>query len=147
MVKVEYDVPIRRDPQAVYDYVTDVERIPEWQHQAGVRKVTKATPGPLAVGSRFTMERAGQRGVATIDATVTALEPGRRFDFTTLDNDGFKGDFRTSLNPTGDGTNLHWSVRMEPPSLLYRLLQPVIAREIRKSAEADFPTLKRKLEG
>ena len=41
MIKVDYTVPIRRGPTEVYDYVTDVERIPEWQHVAGVRKVTK----------------------------------------------------------------------------------------------------------
>ena len=36
MVKVDYDVAIARNPQAVFDYITQVERIPEWQSQAGV---------------------------------------------------------------------------------------------------------------
>jgi uncharacterized membrane protein len=147
MIKVDYHVPIRRNATEVYDYVTDVERIPDWQHVAGVRKVTKHDPGPLQVGSRFTMERESRGNVATIDATVTALEPGRRFDFHTVDNDGFVGDFATTLT-CGDGTtDLHWSVRMEPAGLMYRLLQPVIAREIRKSATADFAELRSKLEG
>jgi len=35
---------------------------------------------------------------------------------------------------------------MEPPNLLYRLLQPMIRREINKSADVDFATLKRNLE-
>jgi hypothetical protein len=35
---------------------------------------------------------------------------------------------------------------MQPPSLLYRLLQPVIGRAIRKSADADFANLRRRLE-
>jgi hypothetical protein len=35
---------------------------------------------------------------------------------------------------------------MQPPSLLYRLLQPIIAREIRKAADTDFANLKRILE-
>lgn len=146
MVKVEYDVPIRRPPEAVFDFVTDVERIPDWQHEAGVRNVAKATPAALAVGSRFTMERTANRRTATIDATVTRLDPGREFDFTTVDSDGFKGAFRTTLTPTADGTNLHWSVRMEPPNLLYRILQPVIARTIRRSADLDFANLRRILE-
>ena len=104
MIKVDYTVPIRRGPTEVYDYVTDVERIPEWQHVAGVRKVTKHDPGPLHVGSRFTMERTSRGNVASIDATVTALEPSRRFDFHTIDNDGFVGDFSTTLTP-GDGSH------------------------------------------
>jgi uncharacterized protein YndB with AHSA1/START domain len=146
MIKVDYHVPIRRSPMDVYAYVTDVERIPEWQHVAGVKKVTKGTDGPLAVGSRFTMERQARGGLATIQAEVTALEPGRRFDFHTVDNDGFIGDFATTLTPQGDGTNLHWAVQMQPPNLLYRLLQPVIANAIRKSATADFAELRSKLE-
>ena len=146
MIEVDYHVPIRRSPADVYDYVTDVERIPEWQHVAGVKKVTKGVPGPLAVGSKFTMERQAQRGLATIQADVTALEPGRRFDFHTVDSDGFIGDFRTTLTAQGDGTDLHWAVRMRPPNLLYRLLTPMIARTIRKSAEADFVELRKRLE-
>ena len=147
MIKVDYHVPIRRNATEVYDYVTDVERIPDWQHVAGVRKVTKHDPGPLQVGSGFTMERESRGNVATIDATVTALEPGRRFDFHTVDNDGFVGDFATTLTGGEGTTDLHWSVRMEPAGLMYRLLQPVIAREIRKSATADFAELRSKLEG
>ena len=147
MIKVDYTVPIRRGPTEVYDYITDVERIPEWQHVAGVRKVTKHDPGPLHVGSRFTMERASRGNVASIDATVTALEPSRRFDFHTVDNDGFVGDFSTTLTAGEGSTDLHWSVRMEPAGLMFRLLQPMIAREIRKSASADFAELRAKLEG
>jgi len=147
VIKVDYDVPIRRDPAAVYAYVTDVERIPEWQHVAGVRKVTKHDPGPLQVGSRFTMERTSRGNTATIDATVTGLDPGRRFDFHTVDSDGFVGDFSTTLSDDSGATTLHWGVRMEPAGIMYRLMQPMIAREIRRSASADFAELRSKLEG
>jgi hypothetical protein len=51
------------------------------------------------------------------------------------------------LTGGADMTDLHWSVRMEPAGLMYRLLQPVIAREIRRSATADFAELRSKLEG
>jgi uncharacterized protein YndB with AHSA1/START domain len=146
MIKVDYHVAIRRSPMDVYAYVTDVERIPEWQHVAGVKKVTKQTHDPLAVGSKFTMERQARGGLATLDAEVTALEPGSRFDFHTVDSDGFVGNFATTLTPQGGGTDLHWAVRMEPPNLLYRLLQPVIASSIRKAASADFVELRKKLE-
>jgi uncharacterized membrane protein len=147
MIKVDYDVPIRRAATEVYEYVTDVERIPEWQHVAGVRKVTRHDQGPLQVGSRFTMERTSRGNTARIEATVTALEPGRRFDFHTIDDDGFVGDFSTTLSGADGSTNLHWSVQMQPAGMMYRVLQPMIAREIRKSASADFAQLRSKLEG
>ena len=147
MIKVDYTVPIRRGPTEVYDYVTDVERIPEWQHVAGVRKVTKHDPGPLHVGSQFTMERASRGIVASIDATVTALEPSRRFDFHTVDNDGFVGDFSTTLTAGEGSTTCIGPSAWSQPAFMFRLLQPMIAREIRKSASADFAELRAKLEG
>ena len=146
MIKVDYHVPIQRNPTDVFDYVTDVERIPEWQHVAGVKKVTKQADAPLAVGSKFTMERQARGGLATIEAEVTGLEPGHRFDFHTVDSDGFVGDFSTILTPQDGGTDLHWTVSMQPPNLLYRLLQPVIAGTIRKAASSDFVELRKKLE-
>ena len=146
MVKVDYDVAIGRNPQEVFDYITQVERIPEWQSQAGVKKVTRDMAVPLAVGSSFRMERESRGRTAAIDCRVTVLEPGREFDFRSMDSDGFAGDFRTTLTPTSDGTNLHWAVEMQPPNLLYRLLQPMIKREIVKSASVDFGNLRARLE-
>jgi len=92
------------------------------------------------------MERESRGRTATIDCRVTVFEPGREFDFQTIDSAGFAGDFRTTLTPVADGTNLHWAVEMQPPNLLYRLLQPMINREIIKSAEADFASLRARLE-
>jgi uncharacterized protein YndB with AHSA1/START domain len=147
MVKFETSVPIRRSPDEVFQFVTAVERIPEWQREGGVTHVVRTDDGPMGPGSRFTMERTSRGRTATIDCEVTSWEPGRRFDFHSIDSAGFVGDFETSLTPTSDGTNLHWSVRMQPPNLVYRLLQPMIANEIRKSATIDFANLKRLLEG
>jgi uncharacterized protein YndB with AHSA1/START domain len=146
MVKVDYDVSIRRSPQEVFDYVTQVERIPEWQREGGVKKVMKEAQGPLAVGSRFRMERESRGRMATIDCKVTRFDPGSEFDFETTDSSGFVGDFRTTLTPVAAGTNLHWAVQMQPPNLLYRLLQPLIRREIVKSANVDFANLRMNLE-
>jgi uncharacterized protein YndB with AHSA1/START domain len=147
MVKFETSVAIRRSPDEVFGFVTSVERIPEWQREGGVTRVVRADDRPMGLGSRFSMDRTSRGRTATIDCEVTAWEPGRRFDFHSIDSSGFVGDFETSLAPTTDGTNLQWSVRMQPPNLLYRLLQPMIANEIRKSATVDFANLKRLLEG
>ena len=146
MVTVEHDVHIGRAPIDVFAYITRVETYAEWQRDAGVERVTRTSDGPITVGSTFRMERRARSGLAAIDAEVTAFELGRRFDFHTVDNDGFVGDFSTTLTGADGGTDLRWSVRMEPPSLRYRLLQPLIAREIRKSASLDFPKLKAALE-
>ena len=147
MVRVEHEITIGRTPEAVFAYITRVETYAEWQRKGGVEQVTRVDDGPTRLGSRFQMQRRAQGGkLAKIDCEVTAFEPGKRFDFHSIDDDGFAGDFSTTLAATGSGTRLHWEVRMKPPNLLYRLLSPVIAREIRRSAAADFPELKRTLE-
>jgi len=147
MVKFETDVRIARAPEDVFRYVTAVERIPEWQSQAGVKRVDRSSPEPLRPGSEFTMRRESGRGTATIECEVTAVDAPKRFDFHSIDSDGFVGDFATTLTRNGDGTTgLHWAVDMRPPNLLYRVLSPMIRREIRKSALVDFENLKRILE-
>src|SRR5262245_55100667 len=147
MVHVEHDVRIDRTPEAVFAYITRVETYADWQRQGGIEQVTREEEGPTRLGTRFRMDRRARNGkLAGIDCEVTALEPGKRFDFHSIDDDGFAGDFSTTLQPSSGGTNLHWQVDMRPPNLLYRLLSPMIAREIRRSADADFPALKQALE-
>jgi uncharacterized protein YndB with AHSA1/START domain len=147
MVSVDHDVRIGRTPEAVFSYITRVETYAEWQKKGGIERVTRVDDGPTRLGSRFQMERRAQGGkLATIDCEVTGFEPGKRFAFHSIDSDGFAGDFVTTLQAVGGGTDLHWSVDMRPPNLLYRLLSPLIAREIRRSASVDFPELKRTLE-
>jgi uncharacterized protein YndB with AHSA1/START domain len=147
MVTVDYEVAIERPPDVVFDYITQVERFADWQADAGVTGVRRMTPGPIGPGSRFTIERRGRRGgVATIECEVTAFVPGRRFTFHGRDSDGFSSDFDTILGASGGGTVLHWTVRMTPPNLAMRLMQPLIRREILRSARVDFPNLKGRLE-
>lgn len=147
MVRVDYEVAIRRSPSDVFDYITQVEEFADWQHDAGVTAVRRLTPAPTASGSRFVIERRGPRGgTAAIDCEVTVFEPARRFAFHGRDSDGFDSTFDTVLAPTADGTDLHWTVSMNPPNLLFRLLQPIIARQIRKAAAVDFPNLRARLE-
>ena len=146
MAKAHYDVIIGRTPQDVFEYITRVETYAEWQRKGGIQKVDRLTDGPIGVGSQFRMDRSMGGRTAAIDCTVTGFEPAKRFDFTSVDTSGFRGVFSTTLAPDGAGTRLHWDVSMQPPNLLYRLLDPMIGREIRKSAEVDFPELKRTLE-
>lgn len=147
MISVDYDVSIARPPADVFAYITQIEQYADWQRKAGLTGARRATPGPVGPGTRFVLERHGRGGrSAEIECEVTRFEPDRRFTFHGRDSDGFSSDFDTTLTPEGDGTHLHWSVRMAPPNLLMRLLQPVVRREILRSARLDFPTLKSRLE-
>ena len=139
----EFRVPLAVDE--AWEVLTDVERIPEWQAEAGIKRVTRTDSGPMGVGSTFRMERHAQGRTAGIDATMTLWEPSHRFAFDTIDDSRFVGRFDTKLDPAaGGGTDLIWTVDMHPPGL-WRLMSPVIRRAIDKAADVDFANLQQKL--
>ncbi|MDQ3880663.1 MAG: SRPBCC family protein [Chloroflexota bacterium] len=144
MIVVERSVRLDAPPDRVFRYITDLGSFPEWQVTAGITRARTVDGGPLAKGSDFRMERSSRGRTATIHCSVIGFEPDRRFSFTTKDDDGFTGDVDTRLTPDGDGTRLDWTLRMRPPGA-WRLLSPVIKREIAKAADADFATLRSRL--
>ena len=145
MIRVQRTVTLDPPPHEVFAYLTDVERIPEWQAEAGIRRVVRADTQPMGMGSQFRMERHAQGRIAGIDATINGWDPPHRFSFTTIDDAKFVGSFNTQLDQSeGGGTNLTWTATMQPPGIR-RLLTPVIRRAIDKAADVDFQALQRKL--
>jgi uncharacterized protein YndB with AHSA1/START domain len=50
-VVIEHAVEIRRSPDEVFDYCTDLRREPEWNPRT--RRIEKLTDGPIGVGTRY----------------------------------------------------------------------------------------------
>jgi uncharacterized protein YndB with AHSA1/START domain len=50
-VVVEHAVEIRRSPEEVFDYCTDLRREPEWNPRT--RRIQKLTEGPIGLGTRY----------------------------------------------------------------------------------------------
>jgi uncharacterized protein YndB with AHSA1/START domain len=145
MIHVQRRVRLDPPPGEVFAYLTDVERIPEWQAEAGIKRVTRSGQEPMGIGSRFRMERHAQGRITGIDATMNLWEPPHRFAFDTVDDSRFVGHFDTQLEEASDGgTDLTWTVDMQPPGM-WRLMSPVIRRAIDKAADVDFVNLQRRL--
>jgi len=144
-VRIEQSVPIGRSPDDVFRHIVDIERYPEWQVAAGIRRVARQDEGPLGVGSRFDVERVTQGMAGTIDCVVTVFEPGRRFAFQGQDSAGFDVVVEAVLVPDGPATRVDWSMEISNHRF-NRFLQPIITGQMRRAAAIDFENFRRRLE-
>src|SRR5688572_12479851 len=76
MQRVERTATFAAPPAEVFAYLSDLDRLSEWQ--TGVVDARRTSEGPLGVGATATVTRElmGQRIVAPL--TITAYEPDRR---------------------------------------------------------------------
>lgn len=140
MISISRDVFLDAAPETVWPYIADPTRFAEWRHGAGVTHATPVEDGPLAVGSRFRMDVITQGQAGTLECTVTALEPNRRFAFESKDTSGIGGTADTRLEPRGEGTRLRFALQLHLPGR-WRLMQPVVSRVLNQAADIDFATL------
>jgi uncharacterized protein YndB with AHSA1/START domain len=100
------EVVVAAGPEQVWDVITDVTRIAEWSHECRGAEWLDGATGP-SVGARFT----GHNRVGPMrwsrTCTITDLEPGRVFAYSTgggLPPDSTAWMFR--LVPEGSGTRI-----------------------------------------
>jgi uncharacterized protein YndB with AHSA1/START domain len=140
MVIVENTVDIRRSPEEVFDYCTDILREPEWNPRT--RRVEKLTQGPVGLGTRF--EGEWIKGNPMVIEYVRFERPtqwattGRS---TRLDA---KSEGRVSA--TQDGAHLTVRMELRPRGLLTFLL-PLMRRTMHRREDRNLTTIKTILEG
>lgn len=144
MIKVSRTVSLAASPEAVWPYVADPARFPEWRQGAGVTAARAVDDGPMGVGRRFSLDVTTMGRSGTVECVVTACEPQRRFAFESVDPSGFAGSADTRLEPDGSGTRLTSEFVLNIPGA-FRLLQPMISRAVNQASDTDFATLQQKL--
>lgn len=142
MRTVEVRVSIHRPVEVVFAYVIAVEAMPEWR--GDVAEAVQLTEGPLGVGTRI---RAGGRLLGRplgIVVEVTELEPGATFGYRPV-----SGPLRShnvySFESTVAGTQITLTDEIELGGPL-GLLEPVMARLVRRQYQANLARLKTLLE-
>jgi uncharacterized membrane protein len=138
-MEIERAIDIAAPPDRVWAVMSDVERWPEWT--ASVRNVERLDPGPFAVGSRA---RVRQPRLPAATWTVTALEPGRSFEWQSP-APGLRSVGRHRVDGVGDGASrvtlsLIWSGPLTP---VVRLLYGNLSR---RYVEMEAQGLKRRCE-
>lgn len=142
--KAQCSVVVRRKPEEVFAYLTDVRRHAEWSPKA---YRVEGVDGPVGLGSRFTSygwvpKDAEHRN----DVEVTVFEPATRLRFTARE----KGeDFLSTyvLTPQGDATRVDKLIDMPKPAGVSGAMFPlVVGGFIKPATQKGMNMLKAKLE-
>ena len=142
MGRISKETTIRAPQQAVFDYVSDLTKHPEWgQHN---NSVLAQTAGPVKVGSRYETTN-HQFGTHVEPVTVTDYNPPTSFGYESTGTIGLvRHGF--DLAPAGDSTRVTKWMDITKPSLLVKLFGPVIMRGAPAAIEEDLRRIKARLE-
>jgi carbon monoxide dehydrogenase subunit G len=142
MVRFEHSVEIARPVHEVWEYLTDPERVPEWQSSAVSSH--QVTDGPMDVGTRLADERRFVGRRARSEVEVTEFDPERLFTLHGLSGP-VRFTVRHRLSESSGGTRLEVEAEADPGGL-GRLMRPVIERAAEHELKGDFERLKQRLE-
>ena len=136
---IEHAVDIRRSPEDVFDYCTDLGREPEWNPRT--RRIDKLTAGPIRVGTRYEGE-----WVKDDPMTIEFVRLQRPTSWATVGRS--KRLVATSegqVSTTPDGVRLVLRTRLQPRGAL-RLLRPVLGPIMRQRENRNLQAIKAALE-
>jgi uncharacterized protein YndB with AHSA1/START domain len=145
-VDVGFDVEIDRPVAEVWDFVSDVERLPEWLDE--FERVKKESEGPVSKGTVFRYTLTPGHRSATLQ--IVEWEPGRRFawDGPPLPWRGGAARPRGFFEVTATGEGSTRFVSRYQPELTgaMALMRPILSRWLREQRTADTERLKQLLE-
>jgi uncharacterized protein YndB with AHSA1/START domain len=140
-VRESASAPIDAPPALVFELLTDVSRLPEWN-----RAITEVveTPPRLTVGAvwKVRLRALGQSWVSKSE--VSELDPDtRRFSYRSQSDDGnpSSADWTWQVEPADGGSTVSVSVDLRPVTfwrkhLLVKLRRPALRREMHASLVA-----------
>jgi uncharacterized protein YndB with AHSA1/START domain len=144
MPRIERQTTISASPEAVFAYVSDISRHPEWAAQP--LEMEPASAGPPAVGSVFKCV-GHQFGSHAGEVTITELVPNEKVTFEANDDSGhFRHGFVIQQK---DGKVLLVKT-LEPLQMRgpLKLLSPIAKSVIMpRGLDGDLKRIKAKLEG
>jgi hypothetical protein len=143
MITFETEQTIAASAEDVWSYAADIRRHPEWMGVANARLVSGTGN---EVGARAIEQM--KLGPRTIDVefTVTESIPARRLRWTVAGRSPLRGDVTLELEPlAADRTRAVWSGSIGMNGA-WRLLEPLMAREVKEGEAAELRRLKANLE-
>jgi hypothetical protein len=137
----EETITIKASPEAVYDYVSDISRHPEW----AFHKLTMKKVGDGRFESSTEVMHLEPRSVLTVETTN---RPGR---FSFISQDSVAGTYRWyfDISPVAEGSRLNYGLERLKARLWVQLVQPWLLwpTDGRKGVLGALANIKRNIEG
>ena len=143
MIRYSVEETIERSADQVWAYAVDIDRHPEWMGVLDAR-VIRGRPADVGAMGRETV-RIGPRRYAA-EFTVVASRPGRHIAWRIAGGVPMSGEVRLDLEPIGPGRTRVVYAGSFGLTGLWRLLEPLLAGEIRRGEAAELGRLKGVLE-
>lgn len=143
MTQPRYDlsVDIDRSIDAVWSFVTDLRRTPEWRTTI----TTIEPPERVEVGERFSGTTRLLRRDWTWILEVTDVDAPRRFGYTVVEGVA-RPTVEYLLEPLGDGCRFTMSGWIDEMGIVARVLQPFALRALRRETKVHLEQLRAMLE-
>jgi hypothetical protein len=143
MIRFQTEQTIDRSADDVWAYAADILRHPEWM---GVASVTMEQGRGTRVGDRATERvKVGPRTIH-VELSVAEAIPARRLRWTVAGRSPLRADVTLELDALSpDRTRAVWSGYIGMRGL-WRLLEPLMAGEVRSGEAAELRRLKENLE-
>ena len=133
MASIVASTEISRSPDDVFAYVTDPNRLPEWQESV-VKADSSQTPARVGTRAEVT-RRFGPREV-TQSAELAELSPPTSWEVRGLDGP-VRGNVSGRIEPLDNGTRSRVTIKLDLQGHgIGRLLVPLI---VRRKAEQEMP--------
>jgi carbon monoxide dehydrogenase subunit G len=140
VVRLGIELEVGRTPEEVFAFLTDVDRLPEWQTSA----IRVETDGPVAEGASFRETRRFLGREYRTRMKVSVYEPPRRFDLRSIEAP-FPLTVSHLLEQCGGGTRLK-VVSEAKAAGLKRFAVAAAAKTAEAELRSDFERLKQLLE-
>jgi uncharacterized protein YndB with AHSA1/START domain len=143
VIRIDISTQINRPRDEVFEFLTSVENLPKWQ--SGVVQSKAISDGPARVGFQYEETAKVAFWKLHTVCTVTDIKTNERFAFVAKSDGPIDYEGRFDLQPVAGGTRLSLtgSARLKG---LWRLLQPVLAGDLRKETRTELETIRRLVE-
>lgn len=142
MIKIDQEIVVARPPAAVFGYLADVKRFPQWQ--PAIERAEQLTPGPLAAGTELRLVIRGPTGPTEVTGLVVTLDRPSSIELKTLSGPAAV-EARCVLSPDGEGTRIGLTASIELKGML-QFVEGTARRMIERELPSTLAELARRIE-